>query len=364
MKINKTSLSIVLLSISLNFWSCNSTVEYTSAKMAMQQENWDEAEKHLLDALVVEPENGEVMAQIGYHVHARKKDWKKMNKMFDNAIQINPEANIEISGLSRGPVQDVIDKARTLYWGDNYNKGIKKYQKYRKTKDKSLLESALEIFNEAVLIYPSKPQTYNAMSTCYNALGDNTSAMEAAKMAQQLDPENFQNNFLLAQILYISGNKKDALAYYQKSVEIDPSNPDAVKNLAVSYFENGQKEKSLEAFENALIQTPDDSVNVKAEIYFNLGVLYMQLEQFEEAEDSFYYAYDFNPNDQEAVYLMAVTFENAKKWRSARKFYKKSIEIDPENPEPYKGMSRVMLRLENPDEAREYLKKAKRLGGQ
>ena len=39
--------------------------------MALQNERWDKAETYLLEALKVEPENAEVMVQIGYHVHAK-----------------------------------------------------------------------------------------------------------------------------------------------------------------------------------------------------------------------------------------------------------------------------------------------------
>ena len=92
MKINTLITKTILLMILINFWSCTSTVEYTSAKMAIQDENWEEAEQYLLEAIKVEPENAEIMVQIGYHVHARKKEWKKMNEMFNSAVSINPES--------------------------------------------------------------------------------------------------------------------------------------------------------------------------------------------------------------------------------------------------------------------------------
>ena len=92
MKINALISKTALLFILINLWSCTSTVEYTSAKMAIQDENWEEAEQYLLEAIKVEPENAEIMVQIGYHIHARKKEWQKMNEMFNSAVSINPEA--------------------------------------------------------------------------------------------------------------------------------------------------------------------------------------------------------------------------------------------------------------------------------
>ncbi len=83
-----------------------------SAKMAIQDENWEEAEQYLLEAIKVEPENAEIMVQIGYHVHARKKEWKQMNEMFNAAVSINPEAKT----LGR-PVKEVTKNYREMYWG-------------------------------------------------------------------------------------------------------------------------------------------------------------------------------------------------------------------------------------------------------
>ena len=86
-------------------------------------------------------------------------------------------------------------------------------------------------------------------------------------------------------------------------------------------------------------------------------------ENFEEAEYNFMNALDENPDDIEAVMGMAQVFENAEKWRKAEKFYRELIAIDPENPEHYRGMSRVKLQQGEPDQSKRFLDKAKDLGG-
>ena len=174
-------------------------------------------------------------------------------------------------------------------------------------------------------------------------------------------PDDFQTNYTLGQILSLAGNKKEALFHVEKSVQIEPSDTDAVRQLATLYYDNGEKEKSVETFETAIRQESDKTI--KANLYFNLGVLYMQLEKFEEAEDNFFSAYDLNPEDIEALSGIAQTFENAEKWRRASKFYRELIELDPENPDHYKGMSRVLIKQGDMDGATRYFEKAKQLGG-
>jgi len=356
MKINILISKITLLLILVNFWACNSTVEYTTAKMAIQDENWSEAEQYLLEALKVEPENAEVMVQIGYHVHARKKEWNKMNEMFNSAVSINPEGKT----LGR-PVKEITQNYREMYWAENYNKAVRKFNSYKKSQDKSTLESAIEIFNESVTIDPLKSQTYSILATCYYEMGDPNKAIESGKLGYEKNPEDFQTNFTLGQILSLIGDKKEALFHIEQAVKLDPSNTDAVRQLATLYYDNGDKEKSVETFEVAIKQE-DDKI-IKANLYFNLGVLYMQLDQFEQAEDNFFFAYDLNPEDTEALSGIAQTFENAEKWRRASKFYRELIQLDPENPDHYKGMARVLIKQGDMDGATKYFEKAKKLGG-
>ena len=257
MKINTLISKTILLIIFINFWSCTSTVEYTSAKMAIQDENWEEAEQYLLEAIKVEPENAEIMVQIGYHVHARNKEWKKINEIFNSAVSINPEAKT----LGR-PVKEVTKNYREMYWAENYNKAVRKFNSYKKSQDKSILEDAIGVFNESVSIDPSKSQTYSILATCYYEMGESDKAIESGKLGYEKNPEDFQTNFTLGQILSLIGDKKDALFHIEKSVQLDPSNTDAVRQLATLYYDNGNKEKSVETFEIAIKQEEDKLITL------------------------------------------------------------------------------------------------------
>ena len=221
-----------------------------------------------------------------------------------------------------------------MYWAENYNKAVRKFNSYKKSQDKSILENAIDIFNESVTIDPLKSQTYSILATCYYELGDSDKAIESGKLGYDKNPEDFQTNFTLGQILSLIGNKKEALFHVEKSVE---------------------------TFEVAIKQEEDKII--KANLYFNLGVLYMQLDQFEEAEDNFFYAYDLNPEDIEALSGIAQTFENAEKWRRASKFYRELIQLEPDNADHYKGMARVLIKQGDMDGATKYFDKAKKLGG-
>lgn len=347
--------TVTIFSI-LFLWGCGSSAEYTTAKMAIQDEEWGKAEEFLLKALEVEPANAEVMVQIGYHVYAKKEQWLEMNKIFNSALEVNPEAKIN----SR-PILELIKNYRSMFWAENYNKAVQTYNDFKGSKDKAILQDAIDHFEQTVNIDPSEGQTYSILSTSYYELGNNKKAIEFGKKAVELSPNEFQPNMALGQILSFSGDKESSLEYIEKAKKVEPSNSIAITMLAGLYYDLGNTEKSVQTFEEAIkIETEKE---LKANLYFNLGVLNMQLNNFQEAEDSFMSAYDLNPKDTEALEGIAQTFENAEKWRRASKFYRELIALDPENPNHYKGMSRVLIKQGDMEGATRYYEKSKKLGG-
>jgi len=355
MFLNKRNQVILLSVICLAFWGCPSQ-EYTSAKLYIQNEDWEKAEEFLFKALEVEPENPEVMVQIGYHVHAKKGEWEQMNSMFDRAMAIDPNAKVP-----NRPVSEVVQNYRSMFWAQSYNDAVRKFNEYKGDRDKSLLEEATKMFEESASIDGSEGQTYSILATCYFELGNVEMAIQKAKKAIEIMPDDFQSNLALGQILSRVDKKEESLPYVQKAVELDPTSTQAIRQLATIYYDLGNKEKSVETFEKA-IRTETDKL-LKSDLYFNLGVLNMQLDNFQDAEDAFMSAYDLNPEDSEALVGMAQTFENAEKWRRASKFYRELITLEPENPEHYKGMARVLIKQGDPEGATRYYEKAKKLGG-
>jgi tetratricopeptide (TPR) repeat protein len=85
------------------------------------------------------------------------------------------------------------------------------------------------------------------------------------------------------------------------------SNSKALRELAGTYYDLDQKEKSIEVFENAITNQEDKIV--KADLYFNLGVIHNQMGNYEAAETSFDEAYYLNEDDFEAALGMASAYE-------------------------------------------------------
>ncbi len=350
--------SITLLG--LFFFGCSSE-EYTTAKLAIQQKEWSRAEEFLIKSMVVEPDNAEIPFQLGEQIYARNKDWVKMNEMFDKALAINSEQSI----LMGNTVREYVDNSRDKYWVTAYNEAVNSFKKvpdaFDEVEKKELLGMALEAFETAAIINPSESQSYASIATVYIDLNDSENALANIVKAAELDPENAKIMAVAGQIYSRNNNCDQAIFYFKKAVALEPNNTSAIRSLASVYYECDDLEGAIITYESAIRKETD--AEVKADLYFNLGVLYDRTGEFELAEENFLTALDLNPNDIEAIVGMAQVFESAEKWRQAEKFFKQLIEIDPDNPNHYKGMARVLLRQGNQDDAQYYYDKSKKVGG-
>ena len=359
---NKKYLTVTLsLLLALIVVRCSSQ-EYTSAKLYIQQLEWEKAEVFLIKALAVEPDNPEIPYQLGYHIYGlQKKDWKMMNESFDKALSIDP--NKKILGQPK-TVKEFVVMARAQFWAEVYNKGVAQFNNYRNsnTENKDTeLQKSINTFITSSEIKPDEAQSYLMLSTCLFIAGDQEGSEDYIIKAVKLSPDDANINLTAGQIFMQKQEFEEALPYIKKAVELDPSNTKSIRNLAQIYYDTGNMEKSIETYEDAINKETDRKV--KADLYFNLGILYNRVDNFEEAEFNFMNALDENPDDVEAIMGMAQVFENAEKWRKAEKFYRELISIDPDNPEHYRGMSRIKLQQGEPDQSKRFLDKAKALGG-
>ena len=220
--------------------SCTSQ-EYTSAKVYIQQQEWEKAKEFLVKAIEVESENPEIPYQLGYHIYAlQEKDWEKMNQSFDKALAI--DQNKKILGQEK-TVKEFVTMARTRFWAEIYNKGVMEFNEYRAAhmdeKDVAL-QKAITTFEISAIIKTDEAQSYTMLSTC-NHLAGNTDKSEGYILkAVALSPDDANVNLTAGQIFMQKQDFEVALPYLKKAVELEPSNTKSIRNLAQIYYDMGQ----------------------------------------------------------------------------------------------------------------------------
>lgn len=95
------------------------------------------------------------------------------------------------------------------------------------------------------------------------------------------EPESAVEQFQLGNAHYEAGRWEEAIAAYQKAIELDPNYQAAYANLGVTYYQQQQFDLAASQYEKALELNPKDG-----EVAYNLGVLYLQqaLSQGEQAD--------------------------------------------------------------------------------
>jgi len=340
------------------FFGCSSQ-EYTTAKLAIQQSDFKKAAEWLPKAMAVESDNPEIPVVMAVEIHAENEQWEDMISLFNKAIDINPDKVIEIRG-SFMPVKDAVSNYVEFHWAKEFNAGVEQFKKIQNDQDNKIkyLDIAINHFKNACLIKPSDSNTYTTLAKCYIDKGDKIAAQNAVVTAVEKNPESFDANFNAGQILARSGsNSNTILPYYKKAAEIKPSNSKVLRELAGTYYDLGNKEKSITIFRNAISNEIDKII--KADLYFNLGVIYSQMCDYGEAEVAFDEAFFLNEEDFEAALGMARSYEGlgdnylngsegcggafekdldkAAKWfRKAEKKIKSVMIIDIDNKDTYR----------------------------
>ncbi|NQV37139.1 MAG: tetratricopeptide repeat protein [Candidatus Marinimicrobia bacterium] len=357
LRLLRNNLPLTLL-FALILFGCTSQ-ELTSAKLYIQQQNWDKAEEYLLAALKVEPQNPEIPFLLGDEIYKRNQDWDNMNKMFDLALELGPDKPIKDGAT----VQEYVKTSRSLAWEDAYNNvAVKQFNTVRGKEgdDKNqALDLTIEAFEMARKIFPLEPQTYPILSQVYISRGLNDKALEILETVKTLKVEDPRLFVTMGKAYSRLGKPSEARDALENALNLDASNLDAIKFLAQIYYDLGQIENAVEAYEKAI--ELEENEQGKADLHFNLGLLYMKMGKTQKAEENFMDSYDLNPDDTEVIIGIAQTYEEVENWRRAEKWYKEAIFLEPDNPTHYRRIAIVLINQGLPDEANRYLEKSKKL---
>jgi len=134
--------------------------------------------------------------------------------------------------------------------------------------------------------------------------------------------------------------------------ETKSKRPEIAKNIALIYIQQGEKDKALEAINNAKEDNPDDPALLQAEadIYYEMG----DTEKYDEIMQKII---KLQPNNPNLYYNLGVASEKNDKVEDAKKYYKKAIELNPEFVNAYINLSTAIL-----DKEKEIVKQMNELG--
>jgi tetratricopeptide (TPR) repeat protein len=139
---------------------------------------------------------------------------------------------------------------------------------------------------------------------------------------------------------------EESINCYNKAIEIDSKNAEALSGKGKALLELGLYNESVNLLDRAIKIDP-----YNADSWKNQGIAYGKLSRYEDAIDCFDKAVYMNPGDEELPYYEGNAFLNLKKYTKALFAYEKAIKLNQQHAESWCGKGLALYNLGMYDEA-------------
>jgi tetratricopeptide (TPR) repeat protein len=181
---------------------------------------------------------------------------------------------------------------------------------------------ALLLLNEVIKIDKQNAAAYLMKGVVTrDYLGDTALALNYFQRAVDLDQDNMDALDLMGVTL---GNIKDttALFYYDRMLAINPNRADVYYKKGVLYMSVDEPNRALEAYTRAIQLNPKD-----AQSLYNLGYMHIELKLYRQAIDFFTRAINAKQRNYQAHYGRGFAYEMLGNPELAKQDYHQSLEI-------------------------------------
>lgn len=349
-------LSAMTITFSVTGFQC-ATAEMTSGKMALQRQEWENAERSFEQEVTKNPENAEAWYSLG-RVRHELKNYKGMNDAFERSIALSKEFQNEIGNVRLGT------------WGQLFNSGIESYLKSKSVQGDSvtiLLRMAIDRFMLGIMVNPDSAATYTNLGLAYLGLNDFDKAVSNFEISLQKyqDPDLTlslgaiyleRGRTLQKEAQNATGSKKDSLekiskplfdktiAMLEPASKQWPDNSNIVGMLLDAYLAAGRMDEARINFKEAVEKRPNDKL-----LRYNYGVLLLKAGDYTGSVKQFEAAVVTDPQFEDALYNLGVSYLQwgAKRRSDAEKATKGSKEkkIDKSYEEQFRKGKDALERL-------------------
>lgn len=138
----------------------------------------------------------------------------------------------------------------------------------------------------------------------YLSYNDYSRALDAFLKLLPKYNNDWNVNFLISKCYRGLGNNELAIEYLEYAIELENAEPDLYNELGIIHFTTGDINKAISIFEKGIHNTEDEY-----KLYFNRGLAYLQIGQYNLALKDINTAYNLNPYD-DGVAMQKEELEN------------------------------------------------------
>ena len=147
-------------------------------------------------------------------------------------------------------------------------------------------------------------------------------------LATKWQPGFFEAWFNLGAAMSAQGNFEEAVLAYEHALQLRENDRDVLRNLGLLHLELNQFDDAEKYFLRIKALAP-----LEARSYNDLGETYRRASKFEQAKSNFMKAIELEPDYHLAVYNLAITLEQLGEIRQAIESYEHYLNLQPEAPD-------------------------------
>lgn len=319
--------------VGFSAFQCSST-ELTSAKLYLQQKNYDKAIEALTTEVTKNPKSDEGFYLLGY-VMGEQGNVKGMLENFTKSSAISNK------------FASSIGESKKYHWSQGFNKGVALFNRAAKVGGTDsanvFFEKAVSSFNTAISCQPDSADAYKNLAFAYMNMGDPEAAIKPYKKVVEIT-KSAESYAQLGELLVQKGVKQteagdkdagmktyeEAISVLEEGQKLYSEDGNILLLLSNAYIAAGKLEVAKDAFKTGVEKDPDNKF-----YRYNYGSLLLNANEFAEAAEHLSKAVEIDADYENAIYNLAVTYV---KWGA------KLREADPE-ADSFKGKYELALPL-------------------
>jgi protein O-mannosyl-transferase len=187
---------------------------------------------------------------------------------------------------------------------------------------------------------------HNNLGILLGSMGRKDEALAQYQKALELSPNRADSHYNLGILLEDMGRTDEALAHYQKVLELDTNHAKAHNNLGVLLKGMGQLDEALAHYLKASGTDPRF-----ADVQFNLGSLLEDMGRTDEALAHYLKALELDPRRAETHYNLGLLLAKLGRSAEALAHYQKALALDPNQVDAHNNLGILLASLGRTDEA-------------
>ncbi len=307
------------------------------------QECYKQSIEMLYKALAIEPDNTELLYQIG-ELYYLLLNYPRAIQYAEKVLEVTPN-HIETLTLlkniyiNQNEIASAKDTAEKIYSIDNSEKNLVDIVK---------LYGKLGLFEELSKYMPEIEKSDRCLfeyANAYYKSQNNDKAEQIIEKALSINPDNIDCEILKGKILFdrneFSKSKEiflklskiseapevlnylglfamedlnfiEAIKYFSKAANTDTKNPLYLNNLGNAYYLNGWYEESVASYKKAICITPDN-----LDYRYSLAYIYLEHKEYEKAKKEIDYIHEINGKYYNAKVIRALLLLHEKRFLEA-----------------------------------------------